>query len=139
MWKSRVKKVYSSLKELESYNEIYGIATRLGYSDCKTLWKENPMIQGSTNPEDLKKILPVKCYDNGGKTFDRYTVVYLDDKYKVQGKVWYTMLGMSNNPFEGFGQHCEGQLGKHLGKKIAFDDLPEDCKKLVLIELQTKK
>lgn len=80
-------------------------------------------------------------YDNGGETFDRYTVYF-----KGRGTLnWYTKdppmrycLAMSSNPFhpQGFGQHSEGKPGKHNGKKIKFEDLPEDCQKLVLQELQ---
>lgn len=47
---------------------------------------------------------------------------------------------MSSQPFhpQGFGQHGESDSPidrptyGHLGKKIKFDDLPEDCQKLVL-------
>ena len=72
----------------------------------------------------------VKCYDNGGKTADRYTVVYLE---LVSGLRYYNAVGMSCAPFhpQGVGQHCTAQLGRHLGKRIAFDDLPDDCKILV--------
>ena len=76
----------------------------------------------------------IRCYDNGGATFDRYTVVF------TRGKRCY--LGMSENPFhpQGFGQHGEWRKGEnsidypiysHLGKKIKFVDLPKDCQKAV--------
>jgi len=49
-------------------------------------------------------------------------------------------VGMSTHPFHpmGLGQHGELDLygdkapGKHLGKRIRFDELPEDCRRLVL-------
>lgn len=53
LWKDKVRKVYSSLAELEHYNGIYGIARRCGYRTCKRLWHDNPMIQGSTDPKDF--------------------------------------------------------------------------------------
>jgi hypothetical protein len=76
----------------------------------------------------------IRCYDNGGKTFDRYTVVF------TRGKRVY--LGMSAHPShpQGFGQHGEWSKGEssidwptygHLGKKIAFEQLPEECQKCV--------
>lgn len=80
----------------------------------------------------------VRCYDNGGKTFDRYTVVFTGN-YTHKTNRSYLYLGMSTNPFhpQGFGQHGESnsQIDKpaysHLGKKIKFEDLPKDCKECV--------
>ena len=72
--------------------------------------------------------MKIKIYDNG-VSCDRYTVVY-------NGSGDY--IGMSENPYnpQGFGQHGEGITpGKHLGKRITFDMLPEQCRKLVLSEL----
>jgi hypothetical protein len=69
-------------------------------------------------------------YDNGGKTFDRYSVYYENVECIKDGKKMYTCFGMSEHPFhpQGFGQHSCGQLGKHNGKKISWSELPEDCK-----------
>lgn len=53
IWKARVHRIYSSLEELKSYDEIFSIAKRLGYSSCELLWKENPTIGGSINPRDF--------------------------------------------------------------------------------------
>lgn len=82
----------------------------------------------------------VRCYDNGGESFDRYTVVFTGRyTHKTNGGHWY--VGMSENPFhpQGFGQHGETEFQcvdrptyGHLGKKISFDSLPEDCQKLVM-------
>ncbi len=55
-WKDKVQNVYSDIEELQNYDEQYDIVKRLGYEDVETLWNENPMIQGSTNPEDLKVV-----------------------------------------------------------------------------------
>lgn len=82
----------------------------------------------------------IRCYDNGGTSFDRYTVVFTGRyTHKTNRAFWY--LGMSENPFhpQGFGQHGESEFKpidtpsyKHLGKKIEFKDLPKDCQKLVM-------
>ncbi len=75
-------------------------------------------------------------YDNGGETFDRYTVVY---NALATGKPGvYEAVGMSEDPFhpQGFGQHCSAMLGKHLGKRITFKQLPKDCQKLVTQDLE---
>jgi hypothetical protein len=79
------------------------------------------------------KILEIR--DNGGETFDRYTVVY-DQIGDSQGN--YEAVGMSEHPFhpQGFGQHCTAMTGKHLGKRIKFSDLPKDCQKLVNRDLK---
>ena len=72
-------------------------------------------------------------YDNGGKSFDRYTVYY-DEK---DGQ-FYSCLGMSENPFhpQGCGYHSSGILGRHNGKRISFDELPIACQKAVNQDLQ---
>jgi len=101
----------------------------------------------------LKNIFPnetprwIRCYDNGGETFDRYTVVFTGNyTHKTDRQHWY--LGMSEFPChpQGFGQHGESDrqidvfngwavpMGRkcHLGKRIPFPELPEGCRKLVL-------
>ena len=87
-------------------------------------------------------------YDNGGKTFDRYTVVFepvpvLPDASGKQAAKWFfPYLGMSQNPFhpQGFGQHGElnHRYTRGKGEKVInFQDLPEDCRKAVKRDLQT--
>lgn len=81
----------------------------------------------------------VRCYDNGGASFDRYTVVFTGRyRHKTGGSVLY--VGMSEHPFhpQGFGQHGEAPSRidqpsyAHLGKRISFAALPPDCRTLVL-------
>ena len=74
---------------------------------------------------------PIRVYDNGGRTYDRYTVVYIA-KPERQARL-FASVGMSKNPFhpQGFGQHCTAMPGKHLGRRILFSALPDDCQKLV--------
>ena len=84
------------------------------------------------------KLIPryIRCYDNGGATFDRYSVVFT--KKRNAGQFMY--LGMSSMPFDpqGFGQHgasddrIDYPQYSHLGKPIKFVDLPEDCQSLVM-------
>lgn len=97
-------------------------------------------IMGGPNKSEAIAILekcgklPVACYDNGGETIDRYTVVYTSENI---GGV-YACIGMSGNPMapNGFGQHSECVLGKHLGKRILFKDLPPDCQTVVRRDLE---
>ena len=95
----------------------------------------------------------VRCYDNGGKTFDRYTVVFSGHYRKSQKsggmRDAFQYVGMSEHPFhpQGFGQHGESErqidvnksgfapaIGRsnHLGNRILFVELPADCQKFVL-------
>lgn len=78
-----------------------------------------------------EKKVPVWVYDNGGKTFDRFTAVILGD-----------VVGMSEEPTHplGFGQYC-GRYGwrtldrvsggdgiiyhRGWGKRVAKEDLSE--------------
>ena len=71
-------------------------------------------------------------YDNGGKTLDRYTV-YFSTYRQPKTVKHYDCLAMSERPFHplGFGRHSSGQLGRHNGKRITFDQLPVDCQELV--------
>jgi len=88
---------------------------------------------------------PIRVYDNGGETIDRYTVVFMRradwgftrDYIRRTGRDFYPMLGMNAAPFDpqGFGQHCDGMMGRHLGKRIPFASLPADCQKLVKQDL----
>ena len=80
----------------------------------------------------------IRCYDlDDGKCFDRYTVVFTGN-YK--GRDGCDYLGMSENPYhpQGFGQHgwnaspIDYPRYSHIGKKIRFQDLPEDCQTLVI-------
>lgn len=95
----------------------------------------------------------IRCYDNGGRSIDRYFVVYTGH-YPKNGH--FASISMSAAPFhpQGVGQHgedpCppdtykEGRPGgwppavgrKHwnpaIGRRIAFADLPPDCQRAVL-------
>jgi len=110
-----------------------------------------------TKTQRVENLLPggipkwIRVYDNGGKTFDRYTVIY-SHAQSFGNKGWTPYIGMSANPFhpQGFGQHGEYRNGEFvegmkagqwppkigrkgwLGKRIKFEDLPTDCQRLVM-------
>ena len=74
----------------------------------------------------------IACYDSGKDDgSDRYTVSYLDWELETNGFV--PGVGMNATPFhpQGIGQHCSMVLGRHLGKRIPFASMPEDCQRLV--------
>lgn len=56
MWQARLHDVYDSEEEWLAYNEIYGLAGRLGYSNPHKAWDDNPRVQGSTNPKDYQLV-----------------------------------------------------------------------------------
>jgi hypothetical protein len=54
-----------------------------------------------------KEVLAI--FDNGGKTFDRYTVIYTHVEFNHRGEPWLGYRGMSEHPFDpqGFGIYSE--------------------------------
>ena len=76
----------------------------------------------------------LRILDNGGKTIDRYTVIY-DEPFDHNGNLM--CLGMDEAPFhpQGFGQHCAASPDYRDGLEIGFFDLPEDCQRAVLADL----
>ena len=63
----------------------------------------------------------IAIYDNGGKTWDRYTVI-TDEKWSA-GLV--AALGLSERPedYNGFSQWTGAQNGSHLGQRTQFESL----------------
>ncbi len=55
-WRGRLREVYANFAEFESYSRIYGIAKRIGYKTTAGAWRVNPIIEGSTNPVDLRRV-----------------------------------------------------------------------------------
>ncbi len=100
------------------------------YSAKKQAERKNSIL-----PNGVPK--KIRVYDNGGETMDRYTIVFTGNyTHNTGGQHWY--LGMSQNPFLGVGSHgsSDNQIDKpsykHLGKKIKFDNLTEQCKECVM-------
>ena len=97
-------------------------------------------------PNGQPKATKVRIYDNGGETVDRYTVVFAGNYNNIgkkRGELnqnWHPVIGMSGAPFhpQGFCQHMtypnmiDRPTYGHLGRKIKFEDLPEDCQKVVV-------
>jgi len=72
----------------------------------------------------------LRCYDNGGRSFDRYTIIPPRWAKDYQGRMW-DCIGASGDPFhpQGFGQHCTAEPGPHLGKRRHWNDLPPDVQR----------
>lgn len=68
-------------------------------------------------------------YDNRGKTSDRYTIILTINSYgkmKPQNRDCLSLNNCPENPAYGISQFDTCNEGKHLGKKIKFEDLPKN-------------
>lgn len=79
----------------------------------------------------------LRCYDSGDKFVDRYTLMpprWAHEYRQVHDRRLFQCLGASASPFhpQGFGQHSSGLPGHHLGKRVHWNDLPEDVRKLAM-------
>lgn len=77
-----------------------------------------------------------RCYDNGGKTADRYTIVPARKHHNTmmdkRTRLW-DGFAANAEPFhpQGIGMSCEVYApGKHLGKKVPLSTLPKDVQTL---------
>lgn len=82
-----------------------------------------------------RHIKDVLIFDNGGATADRFTVCFPWDK-SPQGN-YVQSIGMSERPYhpQGFCQHSYATVGDHLGKRISYVDLNDDCARVIREEL----
>ena len=74
----------------------------------------------------------IKCYVKAPTKFaDPYTVVFMD-QYDERTHQYFAR-GMSAHPChpQGYGMSTEVRPGPHLGRKISFEDLQEDCRFLI--------
>jgi hypothetical protein len=70
----------------------------------------------------LTPIQLTAIYDNGGKTIDRYTFV-TDQLFGLEANI-FVALGTDDIGGEAFSQWGCAITGRHLGKRVAFSDLP---------------
>ena len=55
-WRSRLQKVYSSFEDFQGFCLFYSLHKRLGFNSVREAWEANPMIEGSANPSDYRKV-----------------------------------------------------------------------------------
>lgn len=81
------------------------------------------------------KLKIIAVFDNGGETFDRYTVFV--NEWHDYAKTVHMCLGMSHNPTDpqGYSQWGSGHPGTHCGKQIIFHQLPEHIQQHVTARL----
>lgn len=77
-------------------------------------------------------------YDNGGKSYDRYTIIY-KEVLKYENQNYFQYFACNENPCypQGFGQHGElKEINRRaLGKKIPFEVLPNAVKCYLINEI----
>jgi hypothetical protein len=70
-WQARVQDVYNTLEIWQHYCEIYTHHKVHGFKTPESEWKANPMIEGSVNPGDRRRVpekeLPKSYQKNYGK------------------------------------------------------------------------
>ena len=74
----------------------------------------------------------IAIFDNGGKSIDRYTIVFATSLNADEGYDYHDMLALGDDVTspQGFSQWCEGTYhlagdNSHLGKQIDWSILPE--------------
>lgn len=55
-WQGRLQENYANYEQFEAYAAIYSLHLRLGYEDSRAAWEANPVVQGSVNPSDYRKV-----------------------------------------------------------------------------------
>ena len=76
-----------------------------------------------------------RIYDMGEHMADRYTIAFKG--YLYNGRMVYPYLASGDSPYHpmGFGQHGESNIfisGREIGKRVAFETLPNDVQRFIL-------
>lgn len=89
---------------------------------------EEVIIDNNEDSEDVLDLVS-SVWDNGEKSFDRYTIILKDGEG----------FGFSHNPThpQGFSQYLgKVEEGGHLGNKIELNDLPDEVRKHLIDRLK---
>lgn len=75
----------------------------------------------------------LRCYDNGGKTCDRYTIIpprWAGKEWRERNGSWQA-IGCNDEPFhpQGIGMHVSAMPGPHLGRRVSWESLPADVQR----------
>lgn len=75
----------------------------------------------------------LRCYDNGGKTCDRYTILppRWAKECRERGTGLFEALAASEYPFhpQGVGMSTLAAPGPHLGRRVTWEALPLDVRR----------
>lgn len=72
----------------------------------------------------------ISIYDNGGKSLDRITIVFNKFSNYTNGQLLYDAISSCENG-NGVFSWTTAMKGRHLGKKITYNDLSDELKKRI--------
>lgn len=130
MKKSVLSPDYSQGRILPSGQLQPGIPRHADVDDAVEVWNQSLLdCPCSTWKEQDEDDPTLEIWDNDGKTADRYTIFFDESD---------DCVGSSSSPFhpQGFWQHTSGQRGEHLGKRVEFEQLPDDVQRAIRQELE---
>ena len=52
--RQNLNEIYDNFKDFELYDSKFNITQRLGYKSKYKLWRDNPVVEGSSNPDDFR-------------------------------------------------------------------------------------
>jgi hypothetical protein len=83
----------------------------------------------NVKPKEIKSI-----WDNKGDTIDRYTIVFKRGEFFPTTEEFLPSLSLSDDPESPQGVSASGNAieGKHLGKKIKWEQLPINIRQHIL-------
>ena len=55
-WQGKLQAQYENFDDFSYYDEMYGLAVRLGFATAQECWLVNPVVQGSTVPCDFRVV-----------------------------------------------------------------------------------
>ena len=132
-WQCKLQENYdNSFEQFQDWCETHNIHTRLGYKTPESAWKNNPTIQGSTEPSDLRKIpiidvivYPVDCKYGApmgrGNTYDESIIETIKGVpyTKPTGKIYDRAVPMLDGYYDKGGAYWGS--GKQLRVRFTED------------------
>ena len=55
-WQAHLQSFYKSFEEFQGYSAMLGLHSRLKFKTPEDAWKVNPLVQGSVNPGDYRRV-----------------------------------------------------------------------------------
>ena len=55
-WRTRLRNNYWNAREWSINSDTFGLAERLGYKSGTDAWNANPVIEGSVEPSDFRRV-----------------------------------------------------------------------------------
>ncbi len=55
-WECRLRENDTDHEEWKAYSQTYNLAGRLGFDTAEEAWESNPLIEGSVNPSDFRRV-----------------------------------------------------------------------------------